>query len=64
MKRSPISVDTIQINKISLKNYDNKRLRSFNVITIYPYGTNTFKVCSEEKKINKRLLLITIIKNY
>ena len=27
MKRSPISVDTMQINKISLENSDNKRLR-------------------------------------
>ena len=50
MKRSPISADTMQIDKISLKNYDNKRLRSFNVITTYPYGTNAFKVCFEEKK--------------
>ena len=64
MKRSPISVDTMQINKISLENYDNKRLRSINGIVTYPYGTNTFKVCFEGKKINKRLLLISIIKNY
>ena len=64
MKRSPISVDTMQINKISLENYDNKRLRSINGIATYPYGTNTFKVCFEGKKINKRLLLISIIKNY
>ena len=64
MKRSPISVDTMQINKISLENYDNKRLRSINGIATYPYGTNIFKVCFEGKKINKRLLLISIIKNY
>ena len=36
------------MNKIALKNYDNKRLRSFNGITTYPYGTSAFKVCHEE----------------
>ena len=35
------------MNKIALKNYDNKRLRSFNGITTYPYGTSAFKVCHE-----------------
>ena len=50
MKRSSTSADTMQINKISLENSDNKRLRSLNVITTYPYGTNVFKVSFEEKK--------------
>ena len=53
IKSSPMSVDTIEINKIALKNYDNKRLRSFNAITTYPYGANTFKVCFEELKIKQ-----------
>ena len=48
---SPKSVDTIEINKIALRNYDNKRLRSFNGIITYPYGTNAFKICLEELKI-------------
>ena len=48
-----MSVDTIEINKIALKNYDNKRLRSFNGITTYPYGTNAFKICLEELKIKQ-----------
>ena len=57
----------MQINKISLKNYDNKRLRSFNGITTYTYSTNAFKVYFEELKIkqafatylNNQKLLIT-----
>ena len=53
IKSSPMSVDTIEINKIVLKNYDNKKLLSFNGITTYPYGTNAFKVCLEELKIKQ-----------
>ena len=53
IKSSPNSVDTIEINKIALKNYDNKRLRSFNDITTYPYGTNAFKICLEKIKIKQ-----------
>ena len=53
IKSSPMSVDTIEINKIVLKKYDNKKLLSFNGITTYPYGTNAFKVCLEELKIKQ-----------
>ena len=55
IKSSPLSVDTLEINKIALKNYDNKRLRSFNGIPTYPYGTNAFKICLEEQKIKQAL---------
>ena len=41
----------MQINKIALKNSDNKRLRSFDDITTFPYGTSAFKVSSEELKV-------------
>ena len=51
MKSTPSSVDTVQINKIALKNSDNKRLRSFDGITTFPYGTSAFKVCAEELKV-------------
>ena len=53
IKSSPMSVDTLQINKIALKNYDNKRLRSFKGITTFPYGTSAFKVCYEELMMRK-----------
>ena len=39
------------MNKIALKNSDNKGLRSFDSITSFPYGTSGFKVCAEELKI-------------
>ena len=55
IKSSPFSVDTVQINKIALKNSDDKRLRSFNGITTYPYGTSAFMVCIEELKMKEAL---------
>ena len=51
IKSTPSSVDTVQIDKIALKNSDNKRLRSFDGITTFPYGTSAFKVCAEELQI-------------
>ena len=53
IKNTPSSVDTVQINKVALKNSDNKRLRSFNDVTTFPYGTNAFMVCIEELKIKQ-----------
>ena len=44
IKSTPVSVDTVEINKVPLKNYHNKRLMSYNGITTFPYGTNAFKV--------------------
>ena len=43
------NVYTEQINKITLSSNDDKRLQTFDKITTYPYGTNTFKVCRSEK---------------
>ena len=48
-----MSVDTVEINKVALKNYDNKRLRSFNGITTFPYGTNAFRVCFEKLQMRQ-----------
>ena len=47
IKITSSSVDTTKMTKVALKNYDNKRLRSFNGITTFPYGTSAFKVCFE-----------------
>ena len=55
IKSTPYSVDTVEINKIALKNSDNKRLRSFNGITTYPYGTSASMVCIEELKMKQAL---------
>ena len=51
IKSTPSSVDTVQINKIALKNSDNKRLRSSDGITTFPNGTSAFKVCAAELKV-------------
>ena len=48
IKSTPYSIDTVQINRVALKNNDNKRLRSYNGVTTLRYGTSAFKVCSEE----------------
>ena len=42
------NVQTEQINKIALSSNDDKILQTFDKITIYPYGTNVFKVCESE----------------
>ena len=42
------NVYTEQINKIALSSNDDKRLRTFDKITTYLYGTNAFKVCKNE----------------
>ena len=41
-------VYTEEINKIPLISNDDKRLKSFDGITTYPYRTNAFKVCKTE----------------
>ena len=41
-------VYTDQINKIALSSNDDKRLQFYNKVTMYPYGTNAFKVCKYE----------------
>ena len=46
------NVYTEQINKIDLSSNDDKRLQTFDKITTYPYGTNTFKIC-ESQMISK-----------
>ena len=45
------NVYTEQINKILLSSNDDKRLQTFDKITTYPYGTNTFKVCESKMMI-------------
>ena len=51
IKSTPYSVDTVQINKIALKNCDNKRLKAFDGVTTFHYGTSAFKVCAQELKV-------------
>ena len=37
-----------QINEIALSSNDDKRLKTFDKIMTYPYGTNAFKICESE----------------
>ena len=43
-------VCTEEVNKISLSSNDDKRIQTFDKVTTYPYGTNTFTVCENEMK--------------
>ena len=49
------NVYTEQINKIALSINDDKRLQIFDKTTIYPYGTNAFKVCESEFRRNSNI---------
>ena len=42
------NVCTEQIITIALSSNDDKRLQTFDKITTYPYGRNTFEVCESE----------------
>ena len=43
-------VYTEEVNKIALSSNDDERLQTYDKITIYPYGTNTFIVCENEMR--------------
>ena len=47
-KRDCHNVYTEQINKNEQTSNDDKRLKTLDKITTYPYGTNAFKVCEGE----------------
>ena len=46
-------VYTEEVHKIALSSNDDKRLQTFDRVTLYPYGTNAFKVC-EIEMLSKR----------
>ena len=54
-------VYTEEVNKIVLSSNDNKRIKTFDRITTYPYGTNAFKVCEIEMLIIKDLLFEMVL---
>ena len=64
MKSTPCSAGTFEVNKRALKNYDNERLRSFNGIKTSHMVQTHLKFVLKNCKLNKRLLLILIIKSY
>ena len=44
---------TEEVNKIALSSNDDKRIRTFDKVTTYPYGTIAFKVCESEMLVKK-----------
>ena len=41
-------VYTDKVIKIALSSNDDKRIQTFDKVTMYPYSTNAFKVCENE----------------
>ena len=54
---------TDEINKIAISSNDDKRLKTFDNITTYPYGTKPFQVCKSEmlEHLNIKWLILMII---
>ena len=44
---------TKEVNKIALSSNDDKRLQTFNRITIFPHGTSAVEVCESEMMMVK-----------
>ena len=43
-----------EVNKTALSSNDDKRIQAFDRVTTYPYGTNVFKVCENEKLLKNK----------
>ena len=54
------NVCTKEYNKTALSNNDDKRLQTFDGITTYPIGTNTFNVCSSEMLARRKAIPIKL----
>ena len=49
-------VYTEEVNKIALSSNDDKRIQTFDKVTMFPYGTNVFKVCETEMLLKNKLI--------
>ena len=47
-------VYTEQVNKIALSSNDDKRIQTYDKVTMFPYGTNVFKVCENEMLLKNK----------
>ena len=47
-------VYTEDVNKIALSSNDDERIQTYDKITIYPYGTNIFKICENEMLLKNK----------
>ena len=51
-------VYTKEVNRVALRNTDNKRSQTFDGVTTYSYRTNAFKVCESEMMVVKKTFLL------
>ena len=49
-------VYTEEVNKIALSSNDDKRIQTFDKVTIYPYSTNAFMVCRNEMLLKNKVM--------
>ena len=49
-------VYTEELNKIALSSNDHERIQTFDKVTTYPYGTNTFMVCRNEMLLKNKVI--------
>ena len=49
------NIYTVKVNKVALRNRDNKRLQDYDKVTRYPIGINPYIVCKSEMKIKLKL---------
>ena len=56
-KSEPHNVYTEEVNKIALNSNADKRLQTFDRVTIYPYGTNAYKISESEIMAVKKYIL-------
>ena len=54
---------TEEVNKITLSSNDDKRTKTFDKVTTYPYSTNVFKVCENEMLLKKNKLIYDQVKH-
>ena len=57
-------VYTEEVNKIALSNNDDKRMKTFDKVTTYPYGINAFMVCRNKMLLEKNRSEMMIIHQF
>ena len=54
---------TEEVNKIVLSSNDDKKIKTFDKVTTYPYGTNAFMVCKNEMLLRKYKIMRDQVKH-
>ena len=56
-------VYTEEVNKVALSSNDDKRLKTYDKVTTYPYGTNAFMLCENEMLLKKNKVVCDQVKH-